>query len=197
MYVSQKEACKFFGVSTSTLRRWDKQNKIKTIRTPSNYRRYDISSVKQTKNKNSIVMSKKKMCYCRVSSKKQMDDLERQKDYLKSKYPNHEIISDIGSGINWKRKGLLSILEQSNNGLIEEVVVAHKDRLARFAFELIQWLLEKNGCKLVVLNESISEEEKLTDDILSIIHIFSCRKMGMRKYKKDGKSKDKTQDFKN
>ncbi|SVB56423.1 uncharacterized protein METZ01_LOCUS209277 [marine metagenome] len=197
MYVSQKEACKFFGVSTSTLRRWDKQNKIKTIRTPSNYRRYDISSVKQTKNKNSIVMSKKKMCYCRVSSKKQMDDLERQKDYLKSKYPNHEIISDIGSGINWKRKGLLSILEQSNNGLIEEVVVAHKDRLARFAFELIQWLLEKNGCKLVVLNEPISEEEKLTDDILSIIHIFSCRKMGMRKYKKDGKSKDKTQDFKN
>ena len=197
MYVSQKEACKFFGVSTSTLRRWDKQNKIKTIRTPSNYRRYDISSVKQTKNKNSIVMSKKKMCYCRVSSKKQMDDLERQKDYLKSKYPNHEIISDIGSGINWKRKGLLSILEQSNNGLIEEVVVAHKDRLARFAFELIQWLLEKNGCKLVVLNEPVSEEEKLTDDILSIIHIFSCRKMGMRKYKKDGKSKDKTQDFKN
>ena len=197
MYVSQQEACKFFGVSTSTLRRWDKQNKIKTIKTPSNYRRYDISSVKQTKNKNSIVMSKKKMCYCRVSSKKQMDDLERQKDYLKSKYPNHEIISDIGSGINWKRKGLLSILEQSNNGLIEEVVVAHKDRLARFAFELIQWLLEKNGCKLVVLNEPISEEEKLTDDILSIIHIFSCRKMGMRKYKKDGKSKDKTQDFKN
>ena len=197
MYVSQKEACKFFGVSTSTLRRWDKQNKIKTIRTPSNYRRYDISSVKQTKNKNSIVMSKKKMCYCRVSSKKQMDDLERQKDYLKSKYPNHEIISDIGSGINWKRKGLLSILEQSNNGLIEEVVVAHKDRLARFAFELIQWLLEKNGCKLVVLNEPVSEEEKLTDDILSIIHIFSCRKMGMGKYKKDGKSKDKTQDFKN
>lgn len=197
MYVSQKEACKFFGVSTSTLRRWDKQNKIKTIRTPSNYRRYDISSVKQTKNKNSIVMSKKKMCYCRVSSKKQMDNLERQKDYLKSKYPNHEIISDIGSGINWKRKGLLSILEQSNNGLIEEVVVAHKDRLARFAFELIQWLLEKNGCKLVVLNEPISEEEKLTDDILSIIHFFSCRKMGMQKYKKDGKSKDKTQDFKN
>ena len=188
MYVSQKEACKFFGVSTSTLRRWDKQNKIKTIRTPSNYRRYDISSVKQTKNKNSIVMSKKKMCYCRVSSKKQMDDLERQKDYLKSKYPNHEIISDIGSGINWKRKGLLSILEQSNNGLIEEVVVAHKDRLARFAFELIQWLLEKNRCKLVVLNEGIqSSEQELAKDLLSIVHIFSCRQMGKRRYKKTEK----------
>ena len=100
MYVSQQEACKVFGVVTSTLRRWDKQNKIKTIRTPSNYRRYDISSVNQIKNKNSIVVSKKKICYCRVSSKKQMDDLGRQKDYLKSKYPNHEIISDIGSGIN-------------------------------------------------------------------------------------------------
>ena len=95
-----KNACKVFGVVTSTLRRWDKQNKIKTIRTPSNYRRYDISSVNQIKNKNSIVVSKKKICYCRVSSKKQMDDIGRQKDYLKSKYPNHEIISDIGSGIN-------------------------------------------------------------------------------------------------
>ena len=190
MYVSQQEACKVFGVVTSTLRRWDKQNKIKTIRTPSNYRRYDISSVNQIKNKNSIVVSKKKICYCRVSSKKQMDDLERQKDYLKSKYPNHEIISDIDSG-------LLSILEQSDKGIIEEVVVAHKDRLARFAFELIQLLLEKNGCKLVVLNEPVSEEEKLTDDILSIIHIFSCRRMGKRKYKKDGKSQNKTQNIKN
>ena len=197
MYVSQQEACKVFGVVTSTLRRWDKQNKIKTIRTPSNYRRYDISSVNQIKNKNSIVVSKKKICYCRVSSKKQMDDLERQKDYLKSKYPNHEIISDIGSGINWKRKGLLSILEQSDKGIIKEVVVAHKDRLARFAFELIQLLLEKNGCKLVVLNEPVSEEEKLTDDILSIIHIFSCRRMGKKKYKKDGKSQNKTQNIKN
>ena len=191
MYYNKKHV-KFFGVVTSMLRRWDKQNKIKIIRTPSNYRRYDISSVNQIKNKNSIVVSKKKICYCRVSSKKQMDDIGRQKDYLKSKYPNHEIISDIGSGINWKRKGLLSILEQSDKGLIEEVVVAYKDRLARFAFELIQRILEKNGCKLVVLNEPVSEEEKLTDDILSIIHIFSCRKMGMQKYKKDGKSKNKT-----
>ena len=115
MYRNKKHV---FGVVTSTLRRWDKQNKIKTIRTPSNYRRYDISNVNQIKNKNSIVVSKKKICYCRVSSKKQMD--ERQKDYLKSKYPNHEIISDIGSGINWKRKGLLSILEQSDKGIIEE-----------------------------------------------------------------------------
>ena len=121
----------------------------------------------------------------------------RQKDYLKSKYPNHEIISDIGSGINQKRKGLLSILEQSDKGIVEEVVVAHKDRLARFAFELIQLLLEKNGCKLVVLNEPVSEEEKLTDDILSIIHIFSCRRMGKRKYKKDGKSQNKTHNIKN
>tara|TARA_B100001013_G_scaffold83704_1_gene45668 strand:+ start:1029 stop:1367 length:339 start_codon:yes stop_codon:yes gene_type:complete len=111
MHVSQKKACAVFGVSASTLRRWDKKNKIKIIRTPSNYRRYDISSVEQTKNKNSIIVSKKKMCYCRVSSKKQMDDLERQKDYLKSKYPNHEIISDIGSGINWKRKGLRNVLK--------------------------------------------------------------------------------------
>jgi len=187
-YYSGKEIRTLYGISSSTLREWDRKGKIETIRTPSNQRRYDISSITKTTNKIRTLNNKKKICYCRVSSKKQMDDLERQKSYLSSKFPNHEIVSDIGSGINWKRKELLSILEQSNKGLIEEVVVAHRDRLARFCFELLHWLLEKNGTKLVVLNDEVSEEEKLSDDIMSIIHIFSCRKMGKRKYKKTRES---------
>ena len=191
MYVTQKEVCKILNVSPSTLRRWDKQNKIKTIRTPSNHRMYDLSSIKSLKNKVGTTNKRRKICYCRVSSKKQMDDLKRQESYL-NLYPDHEIISDIGSGINWKRKNLLTILEQSNKGLIEEVIIAHRDRLARFSFELIKWLLEKNDCKLLVLNEPVSDEEKLTDDILSIIHIFSCKRMGKEKYKKVRKSQNKT-----
>ena len=162
-----KEIRTLYGISSSTLREWDRKGKIETIRTPSNQRRYNISSITTTTNKIRTISNKKKICYCRVSCKKQMDDLERQKSYLSSKFPNHEIVSDIGSGINWKRKELLSILEQSNKGLIEEVVVAHRDRLARFCFELLHWLLEKNGTKLVVLNDEVSEEEKLSDDIMS------------------------------
>jgi len=188
-YVSRKKACLFFGISISTIRAWDKKGRIQTIKTSSNQRRYDISSVTKNKNKTGTASNKKRVCYCRVSSRKQMDDLERQKSYLKALYPNHEIVSDIGSGINWKRKNLLSILEQSNKGLIEEVVVAHRDRLARFCFELLYWILDKNGTKLVVLNDEVSEDEKLSDDIMSIIHIFSCRKMGARKYKKNRETK--------
>jgi predicted site-specific integrase-resolvase len=95
------------------------------------------------------------------------------------------VVEDTGSGINWKRKGLKTILGQSMSGDIEEVVVAHRDRLCRFGFELIEWILESNGVKLTVLDRenSKSPDEELTDDILSIIHVYSCRKMGQRRYK--------------
>ena len=96
------------------------------------------------------------------------------------------IIQDIGSGINWKRSGLKTILELAMQKKLETVVVAHRDRLCRFAFELIQWILEKNEVKLVVLNESIcSTEQELAEDLLSIIHVFSCKQMGKRRYKKE------------
>ena len=131
-------------------------------------------------------VQKQKICYCRVSSTHQKNDLQRQKEYLKSKYPDYRIIQDIGSGINWKRSGLKTILELAMQKKLETVVVAHRDRLCRFAFELIQWILEKNEVKLVVLNESIcSTEQELAEDLLSIIHVFSCKQMGKRRYKKE------------
>ena len=105
------------------------------------------------------------------------------------------MVSDIGSGINWKRKGLQTILERSMRGDIKEVVVAHRDRLCRFGYELIEFILDKSGVKLVVHNEenAKSESQELAEDIMSIVHVYSCRQMGKRRYQKNIRNeKDKT-----
>jgi len=185
-YIDSREACEFFQVSISTLRKWDREGKIDTYRTPGKHRRY--STQLSTEISRNIVtdVQKQKICYCRVSSPHQKNDLQRQKEFLQSKYPDYRIVQDIGSGINWKRGGLKTILELAMQNKLETVVVAHKDRLCRFAFELVQWVLETNNVELVVLDESIcSTEQELAEDLLSIIHVFSCRQIGKRRYKKE------------
>ncbi|GHV36106.1 hypothetical protein FACS1894187_10140 [Synergistales bacterium] len=103
---------------------------------------------------------------------------------MRNKYPNAEIIKDIGSGINFKRKGLLSVLERSMSGTVITLVVAYRDRLARFGSGLVEFILNRNGGKLVVLNEVVlSPEQELTQDLLTILHVFSYRLHGLRKYK--------------
>jgi predicted site-specific integrase-resolvase len=102
---------------------------------------------------------------------------------MQEKYPEHEILWDIGSGINFKRKQLLWLLEQSTLGNVKEVVVAHRDRLCRFGFELIEWFFHKHNVKLVVLDDSKSSpQQELVTDLLSIITVFSRRIHGLRKY---------------
>lgn len=179
MYVPSRQAEKSLGVCANTLRRWADEDRISYIRTPSGQRRYDIDSYLKSNS------SRRKVCYCRVSSYKQKDDLERQVSYLKTRFPDHEIIEDIGSGINFKRKGLLSLLDAICKGDVQQVVVAHRDRLARFGFELIQWLADKHSTELLVLEgTSLSPAEELTQDLLTIIRVFSCRLHGLRKYGK-------------
>lgn len=184
-YVNTKEAREMLRITASTLRRWDKEGKIKTIRTPSGIRLYDKECIKKILNQKGDLPEKQLIAYCRVSSKHQSNDLERQKDFYKTNYPNHNIYSDIGSGLNFKRKGLCSILERVIRGEVKEVVVSHKDRLCRFAFELIQWIFDETNTKLVVLDhpENKSSREELAEDILSIITVFSCRENGKRRYK--------------
>ena len=102
---------------------------------------------------------------------------------MREQYPDAEIIQDIGGGLNWKRKGLLALLERLHRGDKLRIVVAHRDRLARFGFELLQWLAETNGGEIVVLgNTDHSPEQELTEDILAILHTFSCRLHGLRRY---------------
>lgn len=183
-YLSTKKARQILGVTTQTLRNWDSTGKIRTIRSPSGKRLYYKPDIQNLLSCTSSFTPKKKIAYCRVSSQKQFNDLERQKDFFRQKYPDHFIITDIASGINWKRKGLQTILEQSMQGDISEIVVAHKDRLCRFGFELLEWIFQKYKVKVIILDreDHKSESEELSDDILSIIHVFSCKQMGKRRY---------------
>ena len=185
-FITTEEARRLLGVSTQTLRLWDKTGKIHTIRTPSNRRKYSQSDIYNIIGWNQTITKKKQVIYARVSSKKQMDDLERQKNLLRSNFIDYELVTDCGSGINWKRQGLKTILEWAMSGTLEKVVVTHRDRLCRFAFELLQFIFERCKVELVVLNEETSSpttEQELADDILSIIQVYACRKMGKRRYK--------------
>ena len=104
---------------------------------------------------------------------------------MREKFPDHTIIKDYGSGLNFKRKGLKTILEQAMSGEIEEIVVAHRDRLCRFAFELIEEFFSLFNTPIMVINqrEQNNPDTELAEDILAIIHVFSCKKMGQRSYK--------------
>ena len=110
---------------------------------------------------------------------------------MSEKFPEHKIITDIGSGLNWKRKGLRFLLEQSKLGNVQQVVVSNRDRLCRFGFELLEWLFESNETELVVLEQTTLEPDKtFVQDILAIIHVFSCRQNGKRRYKTTVSSKE-------
>lgn len=184
-FISVKEARKILGVTSNTLRAWAEKGKITAVTTPSGNNIYDKQSIFNAIGISNPIQEKRKIAYCRVSSLKQKEDLARQKSFFRSNFPSFEIIADIGSGINWKRKGLLSILESAMQGNISEIMVAHRDRLCRFAFDLFKFIFESNKVKLTVLNEEKSESEstELADDIISIIHVYSCRSMGKRRYK--------------
>lgn len=177
-YVKGNEACERLGVCSNTLRKMADDGRIETIRV-SGQRRYNIEAFLGLQQQQSTI------CYCRVSSHKQRDDLDRQIAFMRTAYPQAEIVKDIGSGLNFKRKGLKAILERAMHGDRLNVVVAHRDRLARFGCELIRFIIESNGGQLLVLSEdSLSPEAELTKDLLNIIHVFSCRMHGLRNYKK-------------
>ena len=192
-YVPIRDAVKITGLSPGTLRKMADSNKIQYYKTIHNQRMFDRTSLQKLINPLSCHVEEQKnnskinYIYARVSSKKQLDDLHRQVQFLqtrKPKYIDYTIITDVGSGINFKRKGLKTILDSCLQGIIGEVVVAHRDRLCRFGYELLQFLIERSGGYLTVIDDSIDKtsEQLLSEDLLSIIHIYSCRKMGSRRY---------------
>lgn len=179
MYIPSREAAKRLGCHPETLRRWADAGKIPHIRTSSGQRRYDVDAYLQIQTQHVVIG------YCRVSSPKQRDDLERQVQFMREQYPKAEIVKDIGSGLNFKRKGLRAILERAMRGDCIQLVVAHRDRLARFGYELIKQIIEHHGGELVVLDQTAcSPEPELTKDLLNILHVFSCRMPGLRNYQK-------------
>lgn len=198
-FVSGKKASKILGVHQRTLYLWDAKKKIETIRTPGNMRLYNVSKYLELKNidneniENVENDNKKKYIYARVSSLGQKNDLERQIELLKSSYPSHILISDIGSGMNLNRKGLRKIIDESIEGKIDEIVVVHKDRLCRFGYELISDIIKKysNG-KIIIMDNIVEKEpkEELVEDVLQIMNIFVAKMNGMRKYDKKHKNEN-------
>ena len=175
-YVPLRVACKMLGLHPNTLRQWADNERIGSIRTEGGQRRFDVDGYLRRG-------GQAVLCYCRVSSAKQKDDLARQVAYMRQDWPQAEIVEDIGSGLNFKRKGLRSLLERAMRGEKLKIVVAHRDRLARFGFELIEFVVSQAGGAIVVLNEiSLSPEAELGADLCAIIHVFSCRINGRRKY---------------
>jgi excisionase family DNA binding protein len=183
-YVAASEASKLYGVHPETLREWADTGKIEFQRTVGGHRRYKVFEPATTK---------KNFIYARVSSKKQEQDLQRQIKYLSKKYPNYEVISDIGSGLNFKRKGFRRILEQLYQRNIGEVVVSTEDRFSRLgANELFEWMFGKFGGKLTILHQraSKSSNEELAEELLEVITVFTARYHGRRSYSDNKKSKN-------
>ena len=179
-YKTPRETSEILGISIDRLRRLAENGTISTIRTPGGQRRYDVQGYLDAQTETTITT----IGYCRVRGKSQSDALASQVAYLQRHYPEAEIIKDFGSGINFKRKGLRTLLERILRGDKLRIVVAHRDRLARFGGEVIQFLVEQNGGEVVVLNETVySPEEELATDLLAILHVFSYRMPGLRRYR--------------
>ena len=182
-YLRPEQAAAILNVSKRTLQLWDCSGKIRCTKTKGGHRRFLESDV-VAQIPNPQGKPKRKICYCRVSTPSQKEDMERQVEYLRNKFPNHEIIKDIGSGLNFKRKGFNSILDSAIKEDIEEVVVTHKDRLCRFSYDLVERIIkEHSGGKIVVLDQKqTSPQEELVNDLISIITIFSSRLYGLRSH---------------
>jgi predicted site-specific integrase-resolvase len=187
MYVSRSSAAQHYGVTGQTIVAWADAGRIQSVRQPSGQRRYWVNDQSNSEGKPN---EKKKVCYCRVSSHGQKDDLQRQIEYMRDKHPGWIVVSDIGSGLNWNRKNLRTVLQWGLQGRLESLAVAHKDRLARFGYEIIEFILVQCGVQLIcdAEEEHTSKEQELVDDILAIITVFSAKIYGGRKYKKRKKN---------
>jgi putative resolvase len=180
-----REAANLLGVTPKTMRLWEKEGKITPTKTHGGHRRYDISELLKKKGKE----KQNTICYARVSSHDQKLDLERQikvlELYAASKGFEFEIISDLGSGLNYKKKGLIRLIKLICSNQVDRLIITHKDRLLRFGSELVFMLCEHFGVELIIINrtEDASFEEDLSKDVLEIITVFSARLYGSRSHK--------------
>jgi len=188
-FLSIQQAAEYLGVSTQTLRRWEKTKKITPAhRTQGGQRRYDIAKLKPL-DPTIKAVDFPTIAYARVSSHDQKEDLQRQAHmlemYCSSKGWTYSIIKDLGSGMNYHKRGLKQLLEQIMQGQICRLVLTHKDRLLRFGAELVFSLCAVKNVEVVIINQGDepSFEEELAKDVLEIITVFSARLYGSRSHK--------------
>lgn len=176
-----REASDLLGVTVKTIQNWDNDGKIVCQRTPTNKRLIPESEIKRIQGERDI---RRTVLYARVSTHEQKNDLKRQIQLLKNKYPNCDVYKDIASGMNFKRRNLLKMMEDVKEELVDKVVVLHKDRLVRFGFEFVETIFGWFGTTIEVIEDNYkSPEDELVKDMISIITSFSSRLYGMRSHK--------------
>lgn len=200
-YYTVGQFAKIISKTPQTIRNWDKENILKPHHvSESGYRYYSDEQVNHYLGfKGEKPVNRKVIGYCRVSSNKQKDDLERQienmQTYLLAGGKPFEIITDIGSGINYKKKGLLKIIELITQNKIEKIVVLYKDRLLRFGFELVEYIASLHDCEIEVIdNTEKTEDQELVEDMIQIITVFSAKLQGKRAHKAKKMIKELTED---
>ena len=186
-YYSIHAFSKILGVTPQTLRNWDRLGKLKPHHTAENGYRYysqeQLDNILGNRKVKRITIG-----YCRVSSYKQKDDLSRQcenmRTYLLAQGKPFRIIQDIGSGINYRNKGLIELIELINDNRVDKVVILYKDRLLRFGAELVEEFACLHNCEIEIIdNAEKTEQQELVEDLIQIITVFSCKLQGRRAHK--------------
>ncbi len=189
MHLSIGQAASLLGVSVSTLRRWEHEGfLIPCYRTVGHHRRYQLEKIENLFGQNTSLENKRTIAYARVSSHDQSSDLETQKNklaaYCQNNFAQFEFISDLGSGLNYKKPGLKKLLQAIFKREVSHLVLNHKDRLLRFGSEIIFTLCQHFGVQVTILEkaEPISFEHELATDVIELMTVFSSKLYGRRSH---------------
>lgn len=184
-----KDFAELLGVSVKTLQRWDRDGILKANRTPTDRRYYTYDQYLQFKGIQTENDIRDTVIYARVSTRNQKDALQNQVEFLKQ-FCNakgiivNQCVEDFGSGLNYNRKKWNRLLDEVMANKIKTIVISNKDRFIRFGYDWFEKFCEKFNTKIIIVNnETLSPNEELVQDIISILHVFSCRLYGLRKYK--------------
>jgi putative resolvase len=186
---SIEEASSILGVHPNTLRRWERIGKISPYKTEGGHRRYSPNELLRINPTAKLANTRITIGYCRVSSSDQKEDLKRQIEYVStyciSKGYSFQVIDDVGSGLNYNKKGLRKLINQIQSNEVERIVINYKDRLIRFGFEIIEQLCEFHDVKIEIINHTKDRtyEQEMVEDILSVVTVFSARLYGSRSHK--------------
>ena len=184
------EAAKRIGKTVKTLQRWDRTGILPAIKTPTGRRVYTLQLLRTAMGLDDEPRERDVVAYCRVSSQAQKPDLKNQRrvveDFCIAKgLANVEFMEEIGGGLNFKRPAFLKLIDRIIAGDVSQLILAHKDRLARFGFDLLSHICRTHKCELLVIDsEQLSPEVEMTQDLMTIVHCFSSRLYGLRNYRK-------------
>src|SRR3989475_7087443 len=184
-----KQFGQLIGKSVNTLQKWDRKGILNAYRSPTNRRYYTHDQYLQYRG---LVAQEQGLTivYTRASGVAQKPDLANQIKALEAYCQQHSItvdewLTDIGSGLNYKRKQFNRLMAMIELGQVRHLIIAHRDRLVRFGYEYFEAFCERHHTELIVMNgESLSPSQELVRDFIAIVTVFSARLHGLRSYKK-------------